>query len=141
MEAPLPVLELPVIAPVHPQPDLNPSDEEPSNTTVSISEIETEPTNASSCDDDPAGISIANILPNRLRHAAHFTTHEEEPKSLNDIVGRADEEHWRAAINCELASLAKHSTWTPISSLPPDRRAISSKWVLKIKRLPDGSIA
>ena len=42
IEAPLPALELPVIAPIHPQPDLNPSDEEISNTTASISEINQE---------------------------------------------------------------------------------------------------
>ena len=42
-------------------------------------------------------------------------------------------------MNNEIAALEANHTWD-ITTLPPDKRAISSKWVYKIKFKPDGSI-
>src|SRR5208337_744968 len=41
----------------------------------------------------------------------------------------------------ELASLAKNNTWEVIERLPPGHKALGSKWVFKIKKNADGSIA
>ncbi|GKV30029.1 hypothetical protein SLEP1_g38896 [Rubroshorea leprosula] len=41
--------------------------------------------------------------------------------------------------NLEVAALEKNGTWT-IETLPPDKRAIDSKWVYKIKFKPDGTV-
>ncbi|KAM2583718.1 hypothetical protein TB2_044793 [Malus domestica] len=47
--------------------------------------------------------------------------------------------HWQAAMQSELAALEQNHTWT-LTSLPPGKRAIGSKWVYKIKHRSDGSI-
>src|SRR5208337_4052407 len=41
----------------------------------------------------------------------------------------------------ELASLAKNNTWEVVERLPPGHKAFGSKWVFKIKKNADGSIA
>src|SRR5208337_5395636 len=41
----------------------------------------------------------------------------------------------------ELASLAKNNTWEVVERLPPGHKALGSKWVFKIKKNADGSIA
>ncbi|CAL1355334.1 unnamed protein product [Linum trigynum] len=46
---------------------------------------------------------------------------------------------WRAAMGKEIQALVQNSTWNLVE-LPPGKRAISSKWVFKIKFYPDGSI-
>ncbi|GKV47833.1 hypothetical protein SLEP1_g54692 [Rubroshorea leprosula] len=43
------------------------------------------------------------------------------------------------AMRQEVAALEKNGTWT-IETLPPDKRAIDSKWVYKIKFKPDGTV-
>jgi transposase InsO family protein len=47
---------------------------------------------------------------------------------------------WKAAMECELHSIAKNDTWDMVP-LPSDRKAISTKWVFRVKTNPDGSIA
>ena len=48
--------------------------------------------------------------------------------------------HWRAAINEELYALEKNRTWE-LMSLPKDKNLTGSKWVFKVKRLPNGEIS
>ncbi|KAL0395070.1 UNVERIFIED_CONTAM: Retrovirus-related Pol polyprotein from transposon RE2 [Sesamum latifolium] len=46
---------------------------------------------------------------------------------------------WVAAMNQELAALEQNDTWD-IVNLPPDKKAIGSCWVFKLKLNPDGTI-
>jgi hypothetical protein len=52
---------------------------------------------------------------------------------------RPDRLHWLKAIESEYNSLLLHDTWHAINP-PKGRRPIGVKWVLKIKRLPDGRL-
>jgi hypothetical protein len=65
---------------------------------------------------------------------------ESEPTTLEQIKGSPDEHLWLEAIQKELQSMEKHQVWTKLES-PPAKKPISSKWVFKIKRREDGSIA
>nr|GEW50423.1 hypothetical protein [Tanacetum cinerariifolium] len=49
------------------------------------------------------------------------------------------EEGWIKAMNAELAALEKNETWI-LTTLPPGHKAITSKWVYKIKYLPTGIV-
>ncbi|KAE9596295.1 putative RNA-directed DNA polymerase [Lupinus albus] len=59
-----------------------------------------------------------------------------EPSSYQEAVL---DPLWQQAMNDELSALHKTGTWTMVS-LPPDKRAIGSRWVFKIKIKSDGSI-
>lgn len=47
---------------------------------------------------------------------------------------------WKQAIQSEYDSLVSNNTWE-LADLPPGRKAIRCKWVFKIKRNSDGSVA
>lgn len=64
-----------------------------------------------------------------------------EPQSYDEAVN--DPIHgrrWREAIEDELQNLENHQTWE-YDKLPPNRKAVGSKWVFKVKYQPDGSVA
>ncbi|KAL0455786.1 UNVERIFIED_CONTAM: Retrovirus-related Pol polyprotein from transposon RE2 [Sesamum latifolium] len=48
--------------------------------------------------------------------------------------------NWVAAMKEELQALEKNGTWE-LTTLPPTKRSIGSKWVYKLKLNPDGSVA
>ncbi|GKV28764.1 hypothetical protein SLEP1_g37774 [Rubroshorea leprosula] len=60
----------------------------------------------------------------------------DEPKSFSQAIKN---ENWREAMRQEIAALEKNGTWT-IETLPPDKRAMDSKRVYKIKFKPDGTV-
>lgn len=63
-----------------------------------------------------------------------------EPKTYEEAM--SDPVHsrqWREAIEEEIQNLEKDSTWE-YERLPPDRHAIRSKCVFKVKYHPDGSV-
>ena len=64
-----------------------------------------------------------------------------EPGSYNEAVNNPIHgRRWREAIEKELQNLENHQTWE-YEELPPERKAIGSKWVFKVKYHPDGSVA
>ena len=63
----------------------------------------------------------------------------DEPMDLNDAMQRDDSKLWEEAAQSEYDSIQAAGTWTLVP-LPPDRKAIGSKWVFKIKRLANGII-
>ena len=63
-----------------------------------------------------------------------------EPLSYRKAIEGADVEQWKAAMNEELDSLESMDTWVTVPR-PEDRAVIGCKWVFRIKRNADGSIA
>lgn len=64
---------------------------------------------------------------------------DNDPVSINDAKNRSDWQQWETAINEEYASLQKNHTWT-LCDLPSDRKAITCKWVFKLKRKANGDV-
>lgn len=59
----------------------------------------------------------------------------DEPKNYIEAINGKNKEHWNQAIN----SLNENKTWT-LENLPAGKKAISTKWVFKVKMNPDGTI-
>ncbi|OWZ15685.1 Integrase, catalytic core protein [Phytophthora megakarya] len=55
-----------------------------------------------------------------------------EPKSFKEAMACGDSLHWRKAIDEEGRSLIAHGTWKLVK-LPKGKRALTSKWIFKIK--------
>lgn len=62
-----------------------------------------------------------------------------EPKNYTEAITSVDHEHWRKAMEEEMASLKENATWS-LEPLPPDRKPITNRWVYRIKRKADGKI-
>ncbi|KXJ62430.1 hypothetical protein RP20_CCG010088 [Aedes albopictus] len=58
---------------------------------------------------------------------------EDIPNSIAELKKRDDWQKWKAAMDEEMSSMARNNTWTLVK-LPPGRKAITSKWVFKVKR-------
>ena len=63
-----------------------------------------------------------------------------EPTSYKQALRSPDAKHWQAAIDSEYESLMTRKTWKLVPR-PAGRKLVDSKWVFKLKRNPDGSIA
>lgn len=55
-------------------------------------------------------------------------------------MSRPNSNLWKVAIDDEMVSLIENNTWELVQ-LPDDRKAIECKWMFKLKKKPDGSIA
>lgn len=53
---------------------------------------------------------------------------------------RAVLEKWRAVVYDEYNALVKNQRWS-LGPLPPNRCAVSCKWVFKLKKNHDGSVS
>ena len=56
-----------------------------------------------------------------------------EPNSYIEAVNSPDAHLWKTAIADEYTSLMQNKTWT-LTTLPPGRIAIKSRWLFKIKK-------
>lgn len=63
----------------------------------------------------------------------------EEPSTVKQAQARPDWPDWLLAIETELANHDANNTWE-VTTLPPGRKAIGSRWVFKVKRGPDGKV-
>ncbi|GAB9477791.1 Integrase catalytic core protein, partial [Globisporangium polare] len=61
------------------------------------------------------------------------------PTSFESAMESSDASKWMEACDSEFESLCKNETWELVS-LPRGRKAISSKWVFKVKENQDGEI-
>lgn len=61
----------------------------------------------------------------------------DDPKSYKEAMRSTDAPRWKAAIQEELNSIKANRTWT-VTSLPPTRKAVGSKWVFRTKKSSDG---
>ena len=59
--------------------------------------------------------------------------------SYREALSSPTKGEWMDAMKDELSSMDKNSVWELVD-LPPSRKAIGNKWVLKVKRKADGSI-
>ena len=69
---------------------------------------------------------------------AHITVHQ-EPASFKEATACPEGEKWREAMGREMESLKEHEVWE-LTTLPPGKKAVGSKWVYKVKTNSDGSL-
>jgi hypothetical protein len=71
------------------------------------------------------------------------TTTYDEPNSREDDIKSKDWLHWQGDEDREMTSLDKHGTWKHECSqdLPHGIKLMTCKWVYKVNRHADGSIA
>ncbi|CAI7747318.1 unnamed protein product [Closterium sp. NIES-54] len=62
-----------------------------------------------------------------------------EPATLKEALESSDAEEWKKAMESELKSIEENGTWE-LLELPEGRKAITSKWLFKIKSDADGKI-
>ncbi|CAI7854617.1 unnamed protein product [Closterium sp. NIES-53] len=62
-----------------------------------------------------------------------------EPTTLKEALESSDAEEWKKAMESELKSIEENGTWELVE-LPEGRKAITSKWLFKIKSDADGKI-
>ncbi|CAI7839963.1 unnamed protein product [Closterium sp. NIES-53] len=62
-----------------------------------------------------------------------------EPATLKEALESSDAEEWKNAMESELKSIEENDTWELVE-LPEGRKAITSKWLFKIKSDADGKI-
>ncbi|CAI7872753.1 unnamed protein product [Closterium sp. NIES-54] len=62
-----------------------------------------------------------------------------EPATLKEALESSDSEEWKKAMESELKSIEENGTWELVE-LPEGRKAITSKWLFKIKSYADGKI-
>lgn len=64
---------------------------------------------------------------------------EDSPSGWKEAMARPDRDKWIAAAQVEIDALLANGTWELVE-LPPECRAIGSRWVFLVKRRADGSI-
>ena len=67
------------------------------------------------------------------------TTAGLKPRSLAEALKRPDAAEWVGAALKEIEAHLQNGTWE-LAQLPPGKRAIGSRWVFKIKRMPEGLV-
>lgn len=80
--------------------------------------------------------------PNYMGWKINLTTikADEDPQSFDEAMSRPDKSKWLIAINEELKSLSKCNVWSLVDR-PTNKNIVSNRWVLRIKRNPDGTIS
>ena len=63
----------------------------------------------------------------------------DEPASFSETLYSIDKDEWMTTMQEEMSSMDKNDVWELVD-LPPRRKTIGNKWVLKVKRKADGSI-
>ena len=69
---------------------------------------------------------------------AHLTIHS-EPTTYDEAINCPEKAKWKNAMGKEMQSLKANGVWE-LTTLPPGKKAISCKWVYKVKTNSDGSI-
>ncbi|KAH9119485.1 hypothetical protein LEN26_011626 [Aphanomyces euteiches] len=61
------------------------------------------------------------------------------PRNYEEAMTSKEWEHWKAAIEMELASIKSNGTWKYVKP-PQDRKTLKTTWVFRVKEKCDGSI-
>ncbi|KAG9509473.1 hypothetical protein GZH46_02007, partial [Fragariocoptes setiger] len=79
--------------------------------------------------------------PNKAPHTSLLTTIDaiDDPCTFSEAMSRDDKNKLQDAMLAELDSLHRNQVWTLVDR-PKNANVVTNKWVLKIKRRPDGSI-
>jgi len=80
-------------------------------------------------------VHFSALPPSQQQNILHLD-HLHEPSSYNEA---ALSPQWVQAVQVELDALKANNTWSEVA-LPPEKKAISSKWVYKVKLKADGSL-
>ncbi|UYV61341.1 hypothetical protein LAZ67_1004473 [Cordylochernes scorpioides] len=81
---------------------------------------------------------LKNELPSKPRVELNFLD-VTEPQSLEEAVQSPEAMYWRKATEDELRVLQERGTWE-LSTLPPGKKPISSRWVYKVKTNESGNV-
>ncbi|KAL0293767.1 UNVERIFIED_CONTAM: Retrovirus-related Pol polyprotein from transposon RE1 [Sesamum angustifolium] len=87
-------------------------------------------------DDDDSACIPSTFSPAHISFVALLSSLQ-EPRTYYQA---SKDDKWVEAMNQELTALEKNDTWDLVE-LPPGKKAIGSRWVLKLKLNPDESIA
>ena len=123
----------------------------PSEPSLTDSLVEPFPTipSPSSFPVEPNRLRRSDRLRRFPRHLHDFAAHvqlQSSPALLDDTAEfltfqqASKNPHWQSAMQAELDSIHHNQTWSLVS-LPPGKKAISSKWVYKLKPGTTGSPA
>ena len=89
---------------------------------------------------DNAPGPITRSMTKQVEDALLTTTFDtDEPKTLNEALKHPAAEKWLNAMDEEYKSHMKMGTWK-LTTLPPNRKAIGSKWTYRLKRDANGTI-
>ena len=78
------------------------------------------------------GINEVLVAEMEVVHSAFSATQIPEPRTMKEAMNSDKAEQWKEAACAEYDSLQEHNTWT-LCDLPPNRKPVGSKWVLKVK--------
>lgn len=79
-------------------------------------------------------------LPSRFEGFELNIAEVEIPRTYQEALKCDEAEHWKTAINEEFDALRKNQTWDEVEP-PPGKKIISSRWVFRVKRSPDGLVS
>ncbi|GFW12448.1 retrovirus-related Pol polyprotein from transposon TNT 1-94 [Trichonephila clavipes] len=80
--------------------------------------------------------------PIEKRREAKLSDYETEdcnPETMQEAVNFKDSTNWKKAIESEMNSLRENHTWE-LTDLPAGAKAISCKWIYRLKTNPKGSL-
>ena len=70
---------------------------------------------------------------------AHIAVQSPEPTSSAEALSSPQSDHWRKAMDEELASLKSHDTWQ-VAILPPGKKPIPTRFIFKRKMKNNGTV-
>jgi hypothetical protein len=79
---------------------------------------------------------VPGLAPHDLEAQLHLACDDGEPRSFAEAKRHAV---WRVAMQLEMGAVEKNRTWE-LADLPRGHRAITLKWVFKLKRDEAGTI-
>jgi hypothetical protein len=79
---------------------------------------------------------VPGLVPHDLNGQLHLACDDGKPRSFTETEKGAT---WRAAMKAEMDAIEKNRTWE-LADLPRGHRAITLKWVFKLKRDEVGTI-
>ena len=85
--------------------------------------------------DPPVGGTSWSTFQDELQEWAMLAV---EPTNINEVRASKDSKHWFQAMQKELDELNKQKTWDLVP-LPPGKKALKGRWVMKLKELPSGN--